>query len=307
MAVEDPIDLLGRLRLGREEYCQRLLTMLILGGAYPRWNTRNRPSPRGAAFLADLYAAAYPGQEPAEVEVFVDEFDLPPRTDAEKGGAPDWAVLWPDRLWMIELKTERASHRDDQLPHYRDLARHHHSGSVIDLTYLTPRMASPTLELRDNESFAHLAWEDVAPLIQSRWADGSPPEQAVASVLLEVLDTQQSWVEWREARLTTPAVPTEVAPGEALDRLGLALALAAETAADGQQRGLDCPVPGVEDLHLLRLQVRDALRALPAGDPVRVVRPWVWSATSSGGTPLTGAGAATGYELRVSRYTTDPG
>ena len=79
MAVEDPIDLLGRLRLGREEYCQRLLTMLILGGAYPRWNTRNRPSPRGAAFLADLYAAAYPGQVPAEVEVFVDEFDLPPQ------------------------------------------------------------------------------------------------------------------------------------------------------------------------------------------------------------------------------------
>ena len=35
--LEDPVRLLGRLRLGREEYCQRLLTMLILAGPYPSW------------------------------------------------------------------------------------------------------------------------------------------------------------------------------------------------------------------------------------------------------------------------------
>lgn len=35
-AFEDPASLLGRLKLGREEYCQRLLTMLILDGPYPR-------------------------------------------------------------------------------------------------------------------------------------------------------------------------------------------------------------------------------------------------------------------------------
>ena len=45
--IEDPYGLLRRLRLGREEYCQRLLTMLILGGPYPRWNTRSAPSARG--------------------------------------------------------------------------------------------------------------------------------------------------------------------------------------------------------------------------------------------------------------------
>jgi len=50
--VEDPDLLLRRLRLGREEYCQRLLTELILGGTYPRWNTRNRPSEEGRLFLA---------------------------------------------------------------------------------------------------------------------------------------------------------------------------------------------------------------------------------------------------------------
>jgi hypothetical protein len=43
-----------KIRLGREEYCQRLLTMLILGGTCPRWNTRIAPSPSGAQFLRQL-------------------------------------------------------------------------------------------------------------------------------------------------------------------------------------------------------------------------------------------------------------
>jgi hypothetical protein len=42
--MEHPDLLLARLVLGREEYCLRLLTMLILDSPYPRWNTRNEPS-----------------------------------------------------------------------------------------------------------------------------------------------------------------------------------------------------------------------------------------------------------------------
>ena len=52
--VEDPHELLRRLKLGREEYCQRLLTMLVLDADYPRWNTRNTPSPAGLTFLRAL-------------------------------------------------------------------------------------------------------------------------------------------------------------------------------------------------------------------------------------------------------------
>jgi hypothetical protein len=40
MTFETPAQLLARLRLGREEFCQRLLTSLILHGPYPRWNTK---------------------------------------------------------------------------------------------------------------------------------------------------------------------------------------------------------------------------------------------------------------------------
>ncbi|MFI7033518.1 hypothetical protein OHB01_25840 [Microbispora hainanensis] len=140
MATEDPLRLLGRLRLGREEYCQRLLTMLILGGPYPRWNTPNAPSDRGARFLLELDALSF-GTGAWDVRPqFVDEFDLPRRHDDEQGGAPDYAMLWPERLWMIELKTETASHRQGQLSGYLDLAEHHHPARRIDLTYLTPPM-----------------------------------------------------------------------------------------------------------------------------------------------------------------------
>src|SRR5688500_13076491 len=130
--MEDPWALLRRLKLGREEFSQRLLTMLILEADYPRWNVRSRPSARGLAFLRDLDALCFGASDLGEDAVFVDEFELPPRVEGERGGAPDYAVLDGDRLWMIELKTEAASHRRDQLPSYFNYARHHHPQARID-------------------------------------------------------------------------------------------------------------------------------------------------------------------------------
>lgn len=122
---ETPTALLARLKLGREEYCQRLLTSLLLHGPYPRWNTRSRLSSTGVAFLRQLYERGFDdGWQDAE-PWFVDEFELPPRNETEKGGAPDYALLWDDRLWLIELKTEKASHRVEQVPYYFELAHHH--------------------------------------------------------------------------------------------------------------------------------------------------------------------------------------
>src|SRR5688500_4426488 len=103
MEFETPAQLLGRLKLGREEYCQRLLTTLILHAPYPRWNARSLPAPAGLDFLRGLYERNFGESWPNGTAVFVDEFELPPRHDAEKGGAPDHAVIWDDRLWLIEL------------------------------------------------------------------------------------------------------------------------------------------------------------------------------------------------------------
>lgn len=113
-----------RLALGREEYLQRLITTLIAGGDPPPWNTPRPPSERGSRFLRLLDDAAHAdgSRQTAEPEVFVDEFLLPKLEETAQNGWPDWAALWQDRIWIIELKTEAASHRDDQLPYYLRLA-----------------------------------------------------------------------------------------------------------------------------------------------------------------------------------------
>ncbi len=108
MDWEDPDKLLTK-KFGREEYCQRMLTSLIVGGPYPRWNTVNAPSDRGSQFLENLYALAYRDRLNGPFD-FIDEYELKALSSDEKGGAPDYVVMYPNHLWIIELKTEASSH-----------------------------------------------------------------------------------------------------------------------------------------------------------------------------------------------------
>jgi hypothetical protein len=70
-----------RLKLGREEFLQRVLTTLIVGGDPPPWNAARTPSEPGVRFLLLLDALAHgddlkaPGTP--DPEVFVDEYLLP--------------------------------------------------------------------------------------------------------------------------------------------------------------------------------------------------------------------------------------
>jgi len=134
VTYETPQQLASRLHLGREELCQRLLTVLILDAPYPRWNTRSSVSESGLAFLRELWAMSGFSAWPGDQVLFVDEFELPRRHEREKGAAPDYGVLWDDRVWMIELKTEVVSHRATQIPGYLDLAGHHYPDASVDLT-----------------------------------------------------------------------------------------------------------------------------------------------------------------------------
>lgn len=328
MEFETPDELLGRLKLGREEYCQRLLTTLILHTPYPRWNTRSIPAPAGVAFLTDIYQRSFGGPWSAGQPVFVDEFELPSRHDDEKGGAPDYAVLFDDRVWLIELKTEKASHRHDQIPGYFELAHHHYPKAAVDLLYVTPPMDAPYQPEGDWARYAHTTWGDLVEPIRSAWPVGvDPGQQAVIDGLLAViagLDRPQS--EWRTANparadvvagpppTVTPviaALPVEPAApddaGEIRDRehsaFDEAFAAAQQTAEDGRQRAVDRVLPSLEDLLALRLEVRDALAATPAESPLRHVLPWIWQPASLGA-PLTAAGDDCGMELRLSRYAT---
>lgn len=285
--MEDPRKLLGRLKLGREEYCQRLLTMLILAAPYPRWNSRLAPSPQGLAFLRELDALSFGSAEVGDHDEFVDELDLPPRHDLEKGGAPDYAVISTSRLWLIELKTEVASHRATQIPSYFELGRHHFPAHRVDLTYLTPPFDYTPAPPPANSRFAHVTWDQVVTLVLEVWKDADGVAGDLRDTLAEAIGgIGTPWGDWRRVTLE--------------DLLAAALRLAHQTVLDGKQRALDAGSGSLEELQQLRLDTRDALRG--GVEPTdELVTPWLWNAQTSGGSPLTDAGAEQGYELRFSR------
>ncbi len=297
MSIEHPEILLKRLKLGREEYCQRLLTMLLLNDEYPRWNTRSPLSPEGRAFLGELDRLSFGEAGDLGEAVFVDEFDLPARPKDACGSAPDYAVLTPDRLWMIELKTERCSHRSDQVTTYLELARHHHPKLQVDLTYLTG--PGPSTELEPAAArYAHVTWDDVLPLVAASWPTPTEEQRLLVDQLRAVLDGLGTpWRQWRADRLSVPPEPDydERDPEEE------ALELARLTAADRGQRALEFEATDLEQLKELRADVADLI-GRETSSALRHVRPWLWSAASTDGEPLTEAGATVGFELRLSWY-----
>lgn len=284
--VEDPHVLLRRLKLGREEYCQRLLTMLILNADYPRWNARSAPAPEGLAFLRALDELSFGAADVPDSSLFVDELDLPRRSEDEPGCAPDYGVLMPDRLWIIELKTERGSHRSGQVESYFELGRHHYPDRRIDLTYLTPGMSAVAAGAPSGSRLAQVTWEQVMPLVDGVWSGTSGPTQGLYEALAEAIASiGTSWTVWREKSLN--------------DLTAMSARLARLTAQDGQQRALDHAAGSLGQLQELRLAVREEFRRPES--PLSSVTPWLWDASTSGGQALTEAGRVHGYELRFSR------
>jgi hypothetical protein len=300
MEWEDPAELLGRLRLGREEFIQRLLTTLVVGGTYPRWNSRSTPTAEGRRFLHSLDVRSFGEGTPPDAAVFVDELDLRPRAESEPGGAPDWAVIWPHRLWLVELKTEAASHRPHQIPYYFQLGAHHFAEHSVDVTYVTGPMTKPAPQTMEDQRYAHLTWDAVIPLASEVWGRDLRPEVGRYVDVLEdaVSSLTSRWADWRDVfTATTP--PVTRAPNES-DLRGLIEA----TEADGVQRALDWQAESLEHLQVLRMEARRLILDSPAGSATRHVMPWIWSGEEqSKGKPLTKAGAECGFELRFSRYT----
>lgn len=299
---ETPEAMMRRLRLGREEHCQRLLTSLLLHGPYPRWNSRSRLSPEGTTFLRRLHERCFDGGWPSSEPWFVDEYELVRRVDLEKGAAPDYALLWDERVWLIELKTEKASHRAAQVPYYFELARHHHPEVPIDLTYLTGPMDAPYEPVDAKARYAHVVWGDLVPLIRETWPEPvAPGQRAVVDGLVEAIESLGlAASEWRR-RFEAPPPPPAVAIPGTTDALDHAMDLAELTAADHQQRGIEVAAETLEDLLDERLVIREEIAAAPYGSPIRHVRPWIWRPESTGA-PLTALGAERGLEIRLSWY-----
>lgn len=302
MEFETPAELLARLKLGREEFCQRLLTTLILGAPYPRWNTRSRACAEGTAFLRDLHDLSFGSRWPGDDFLFVDELELPARTPDEKGGYPDYGLLWADRVWIIELKTEPGSHRPAQIPYYFELARHHHATCDIDFTYLTGPGSKSGAATQPHERFCHLEWSDVIELIDRHWPDPILPGQAavVGGLTDTIRALDQPAKAWRESHADLYGAVTS-SPQPLPDPTERSLEAAELVAHDGDQRAVEFRAASLDELHELRVRIQEELAATPPDDPRRHVRPWVWRWESQG-QPLTEAGRETGYELRLSRY-----
>jgi hypothetical protein len=296
--MEDPWALLRRLRLGREEFCQRLLTMLVLEDAYPRWNTRSPLSEEGRAFLAALDRLSFGEGADLTEALFVDEFDLPARAKDPCGAAPDYAVLTTDRLWLVELKTERSSHRSDQVQTYVELARHHHPELRVDLTYLTGPGFDAPYDPPAGSRYAHVRWSEALPLLAEAWPDPTEEQRLVIETLHDVLGALATpWRDWRARRLSIPVEPE----WDERDPEQEALALARLTAEDRAPRALDFEATDLEQLKELRVDVAELIKQ-DRSSALGHVRPWIWNAASTDGKPLTEAGATVGFELRLSWY-----
>ena len=324
---ESPQELWRRLKLGREEFLQRILTTLIVGGDPPPWNAARTPSKHGIRFLHLLDALAHGdelnGRAVPDPDVFVDEYLLPKVEESAMNGWPDWAGLWPDRVWVIELKSEPGSHRADQLPYYLRLAAAAHPSCRVDLTYITGPLAKPAPALSDGQRYSHLQWTQVLALVEDVWGHDAQPEvRAYVEAARTVIENltllrpseQRQAITGVEPTVPTPAktpfppaeprnitVPATSATMDVAIEDGL-LGLAQATAADGQQRGTGATSPA--DLELLRERARTLIGTLPDDDATRYVMPWLWRADSTTGKALTPEGEEFGYELRFSLYKT---
>lgn len=314
---ESPTALWGRLKLGREEYLQRLLTTLILDGDAPPWNTPRSPGAAGRRFL-ELLDEAVHGPHVCDGSamspgVFIDEYLLPKLEDEAANGWPDWAVLSDDRVWVIELKTEAGSHRAGQLPYYLRLAAAAHPDCNLDLTYITGPLMKAAPALLKGQRYGHLTWQEVLPLVDSAWHDDQRPEveayvKMVATVvsnlsLLKPAEQRQMVLGLARAGPLT-ATDEEVVSERTTDlsttEPSVLLELALATAADGRQRGIGAQNP--EALEALRDRALAEIGSLPPDDATRFVLPWLWQGSRTEGRALTPEGEEFGLELRFSRY-----
>ncbi|KQV19271.1 hypothetical protein ASE03_00510 [Kitasatospora sp. Root187] len=314
--IPSAAELLSReVREGREAVVQRALSSLMLGHEPRRWNEADTPTARGRRFVALLDAAAFGEVRPGPVRL-VDEFELPSRDGAERAGWPDFALLWDDRILLIELKAEPGSHSPGQCERYLSLARHHHPGRQVDLLYVTPTMAVKALSgAPEGCHYVHTTWAAVLPHIAEAWAGTEArAESELATFLGDYLprldrpraqraSSSPADGNGREAA-TSPGSSEQVKPPGMPTVLRTLLETAALVQSDRRQRGVDLLDQDPESLEAVRIQGRDLLRTGPVHDGIAIthVQPWIWRAVTSTGEALTESGRATGYELRLSPY-----
>src|SRR5262245_56676118 len=149
---------------------------------------------------------------------------------------------------MIELKSERGSHRDSQIPGYSLLGHHHYPRWSVDLTYLTPPFHVTTPMLPESR-FAHVTWDEIAPLIRDIWAESSERwHRETAEALLDAIDQLSDPPSVWRARVLGGQQPAE----RRRETIGAALEVASATVSDGVQRAGEWDFDNLADLLAFR-------------------------------------------------------
>jgi hypothetical protein len=168
------------------------------------------------------------------------------------------------------------------------------------------------------DRYAHVEWTEILDLVAETWSgDIDIDTRKVASTLLVAIshlaERPDDWWDLLGyppseppaplALSTSPTAPiAEYATGPIeVEIMDTAVELAEATGLDGRQRAFGVEYGGLEMLDATRLALRRLCRGAADGSPLREVQPWLWSSASSGGTAMTPAGKATGFEVRLSR------
>lgn len=304
MLPDDPADLIAGKDYGSEGTAQRYLCALLTNGPQYGYHKSWPLSERGIRFVARLYSRAF-GNPPADSPEFWNEMNLL-AVNADDKQAVDYAFLWRDVSFLVELKTLGGSHRPGQLAEYLLRARHHNPEKTIDLLYLTQSMSAASPDpVPERCRYAHITWSQALDIADHVWGASDDPRELRCLVLLrEHLKGQGALAALphrAQSKSTRRAEPPADLPEEWRRLIDHAVVLA-ERAAAGQRTAIDVPPELVADPAIRgRLeQVKAELeKRIATSEELSEVKVWRWS-SSSGGRAYTETGRLMGFELRLS-------
>lgn len=304
MLPDDPAQLTAGKNYGSEGTAQRYLCALLIDGREYGYHKSWPVSERGVRFVARLHSRSF-STTPDGAPQFWNEMNLL-AVDADDKQAVDYAFLWQQVSFLVELKTLGGSHRPGQLAEYLLRARHHNPEKAIDLLYLTqPMLAASPEPLPERCRYAHISWPEVLEIADGVWGDSDDPREVRCLTLLrEHLEAEGALAEVAvPARSTSRRRPEAAAPlPEEWQRVVDRAVVAAGQAAAGEKVAVVVPPDLVRDPAIVnRLeQVKLDLEArIAASAELAGVKVWRWKSGTSQ-RAYTEAGALAGFELRLS-------
>lgn len=304
MLPDDPAELIESKDYGSEGTAQRYLCALLINGPAYGYHKTWPLSERGARFVARLYRHSF-GALPTDAPIFWNEMNLR-AVDADDDHAVDYAFLWPDIQFLVELKTLGGSHRPGQLAEYLRRARHHNPEQAIDLLYLTqPMVAATPDDMPERCRYAHTDWPEAMAIAEDVWGDSEDPrEKRCVTLLRDHLAAEGALAELGASSRSTKRAGATIADDlpESWRRVLDGAVLAAAAAAGGRRTAVEVPLNLVaEELFESRLAaVKTLLEAkIAASSDLEGVKVWWWR-SSTKGRAYTEAGAQAGMELRLS-------